>query len=103
MRNIEAVFFTRYSFLDRVRGKALQVPYVPANSGKSWSAGNFSKSGNGLFSVLGYYGPLFFDLDHTRAWSRKKSIQGDHATSKIRVRNSVDVEAPKAIWYDISP
>jgi hypothetical protein len=33
VRNIEAVFFTRCSFLDRMRGKALHVPYVPASSG----------------------------------------------------------------------
>jgi hypothetical protein len=33
VRNTKAVFFIRCSFVGRVRGKALQVPYVLANGG----------------------------------------------------------------------
>jgi hypothetical protein len=50
----------------------------------------FPSPKNGLFSVLGYE-PLIFDLDYTRAWSRKKSrlITPKNRTSK----NQGDVEA----------
>ena len=49
-----------------------------------------------FFSVLGYE-PLIFDLDHTRAWSRKKSRL---TTPKNRTsKNQGDVEAfKKGYW-----
>ncbi len=69
---------------------------VARNSFRACLQATFPSPKNGLFSVLGYE-PLIFDLDHTRAWSRKKSrlTTPKNWTSK----NQGDVEAfKKGYW-----